>query len=141
MCVTRLAQGFKVSRAICFAAVAFLFPIGVRTGSGEPAPQASSQRAGKSSGKLAITTKSLLNATLGVEYYAVIAATGGEQPYDFSGTGLPDGLAFHDMSDTIGGKANTPGTYSVVIRAKDSTTPEEQTATATLKLTVVAAKK
>lgn len=141
MCVRRFARCSKIACPISLATVAFLLSIGVRTGSGAPTPQASSQGAGKGSGKLAITTKSLPNATVGVEYYAVIAATGGEKPYDFSGTGLPQGLAFHDMSDTIGGKATTPGTYSIVITAKDSTTPDEQTTSVTLKLTVAAAKK
>ena len=141
MCVKWLAQGSKLAGAFSIAVIVLLFSIGVRTGSGAPAPQAPSAGSGKDSGKLAITTKSLPNATVGIEYYAVIAAAGGEKPYDFSGAGLPQGLAFHDMSDTIGGKATTPGTYSVVITAKDSTLPDEQTASITLKLTVVAAKK
>lgn len=94
----------------------------------------------KGAPKLAITTKSLPNATVGVEYYAVIAATGGEPPYDFSGTGLPQGLAFHPASDTIGGRAATAGTYTVVITARDSTIPSEQSASVTLKLVVVAVK-
>ena len=127
-------------RLVCTVAmwaVAMLISSGVRTGLKAAPPQAPAN----SAGKLTITTKSLPNATVGVEYYAVIAATGGAKPIDFSGTGLPAGLAFHDFSDTIGGKATTPGIYSVVITARDSTMPTEQTATVTLKLTVVAAKK
>ena len=102
---------------------------------------ASSTQAAPSSSKLAITMKLLPNATVGVEYYAVVAATGGERPYDFSGTGLPEGLAFHYTSDTIAGKTTTPGTYSVIITARDSTLPKPQTSSVTFKLTVVAAKR
>lgn len=86
------------------AAVPIVCLIGFRLARSAPVPQASQ--------KLAITTKSLPNATVGVEYYAVIAASGGEAPYDCSGVGLPPNLAFHYTSDTIGGKATTPGAYS-----------------------------
>jgi Putative Ig domain len=102
---------------------------------------ASSMQAPQQSKKLTVTTKTLPNATVGVGYYFVATASGGERPYDFSATGLPEGLAFHPASDTIGGKAATAGTYSVVITARDSTLPKPQTASVTLKLTVLPAKK
>jgi hypothetical protein len=130
----RLACGSKVARAAAsLAAVAILLFLGVQRVLSTAAPQGSSE--------LTITTKSLPNAIVGVEYYAVIAATGGEPPYDFSGAGLPPGLAFHPMSDTIGGKTTSPGAYSVVITAHDSTMPTSHGTSATLKLTVVAAKR
>ena len=88
---------------------------------------------------LTITTKSLPNAVVGAEYYAVIAATGGEAPYDCSGTGLPPGIAFHYASDTLGGKAATPGKYAVVITVKDSADPPH-TVSAKFELTVSAGK-
>ncbi len=88
---------------------------------------------------LAITTKSLPNAVVGVEYYAVIAATGGEAPYDCSGKGLPPGIAFHYASDTLGGKPATPGKYVVVITVKDSADPAH-TVSAKFELTVSAGK-
>ncbi len=127
----RLARGSKLARFVGLAALEIVFFGGVLLALSTPAPQGSS--------KLAITTKSLPNATVGVEYYAVIAATGGEPPYDCSGTGLPPNLAFHYTSDTIGGKATTPGTYSVVITVTDSADPPHS-ASATYKLTVLAAK-
>jgi hypothetical protein len=120
-----------VGRAISFGTLAILLLVGARLALAAPQSQAAA--------KLTITTKSLPNATVGVEYYAVIAATGGEPPYDCSGTGLPPQIAFHYTSETLGGKATTAGTYPVVITLKDSADPPH-TATATFKLTVVAAK-
>ena len=127
----RLARGSKLARFVSFVALEIVFFGGVLLALSTPAPQGSS--------KLTITTKSLPNATVGVEYYAVIAATGGEPPYDCSGTGLPPNLAFHYTSDTIGGKATTPGAYSVVITVTDSADPPHSAST-TYKLTVLAAK-
>jgi hypothetical protein len=127
----RLDHGSQFARFVSFAVIEILLFSGVLLALSTLAPQASS--------KLAITTKSLPNATVGVEYYAVIAATGGEPPYDCSGTGLPPNLAFHYTSDTIGGKAATPGTYSVVITVTDSADPPHSVS-ATYKLTVLAAK-
>jgi len=127
----RLARGSKLARFVSFVALEIVFFGGVLLALSTPAPQGSS--------KLTITTKSLPNATVGVEYYAVIAATGGEPPYDCSGTGLPPNLAFHYTSDTIGGKATTPGAYSVVITVTDSADPPHSVSV-TYKLTVLAAK-
>ena len=122
--------GRNLGRAISFGTLAILLLVGARLALATPR---------QGSMKLTITTKSLPNATVGVEYYTVIAATGGEPPYDCSGTGLPPKIAFHYTSDTLGGKASTAGTYPVVITLRDSADPPH-TATATFKLTVVAAK-
>ncbi len=122
--------GCNLGRAISFGTLAILLLVGARLALATPR---------QASTKLTITTKSLPNATVGVEYYAVIAATGGEPPYDCSGTGLPTKIAFHYTSDTLGGKAATAGTYPVVITLRDSADPPH-TATATFKLTVVEAK-
>jgi large repetitive protein len=124
------AHRSKCARAVSFAAFAILLFSGVQLALSAPTPQSS---------KLTITTKSLPNAIVGIEYYAVISAMGGEPPYDCSGTGLPPNLAFHYTSDTIGGKATTPGTYPVVITVKDSGEPPRSAST-TFNLTVVAAK-
>ena len=126
----------KIVRAAIRWATAILLFSGFRMAVSAWPPQAPS----KGPGKLTITTQSLPNAVAGVEYYAVMAAKGGEPPYDFSGTGLPPNLAFHYLSDTIGGKATTPGTYSVIMTARDSSMPAPQTASVTLKLTVIADK-
>jgi hypothetical protein len=123
-------RGFSSARATGVVTLVIVFFGGLVLDLAAVSPQASK--------KLAITTKSLPNATVGVDYYAVIAATGGELPYDCSGTGLPPNIAFHYASDTLGGKATTPGKYTVVITVKDSADPPH-TASATFQLTVVAA--
>jgi hypothetical protein len=132
MNLKRFFCGSQVGRAAGFITAAILVLYCIQRGFSTPPPQAAS--------KLAITTKSLPNAAVGVEYYAVISAAGGEPPYDFSGSGLPQGLAFHPASDTIGGKAAASGTYSVVITARDSAFPAAQSASVTFKLVVVASK-
>ncbi len=100
---------------------------------------ASANQSSKAPAQLRITNKSLPNATVGVEYYAVITATGGEPPYDCTGKGLPPNIAFHPASDTLGGKATTPGTYPVVITVEDSADPQHA-ASANFTLTVLPAK-
>jgi hypothetical protein len=120
----------NLGRAISFGTLAILLLVGARLALAAPR---------QASTKLTITTKSLPNATVGVEYYAVIAATGGEPPYDCSGTGLPPKIAFHYTSETLGGKATTAGTYPVVITLRDSADPPH-TVTAAFKLTVIEAK-
>lgn len=84
---------------------------------------------------LTIKTDSLPDAMVGMAYKATIYPTGGHFPYEFSGTGLPDGLAFGYASDTIYGKATKSGTYDVVITVKDGSKPP-QTATLKTKLVV-----
>jgi hypothetical protein len=128
---SRIRCGCNLGRAVSFGTLAILLLVGGRLALAAPQSQAAA--------KLTITTKSLPTATVGVEYYAVIAATGGEPPYDCSGTGLPPNIAFHYTSETLGGKATTAGTFPVVITLKDSADPPH-TASATFKLTVVAAK-
>jgi hypothetical protein len=91
----------------------------------------------KAPAPLTITNTSLANAKVGVDYKETIYPEGGKFPYEFSGTGLPPGLAFGYASDTIYGKATTPGSYDVVITVKDGSKPS-QTATLKAKLTVVA---
>lgn len=93
----------------------------------------------KPAAPLRITTKALPKATAGVEYYAVIAATGGEPPYDCTGKGLPTNIAFHPDSDTLGGKPTAPGAYPVVITVEDSADPQHS-ASANFTLTVEPAK-
>ena len=131
MNVNRDFPGLNFARAFSMALFAPLLLGGLHLAlaAQSPAPAA----------KLTITTKSLPDATVGVEYYAVIAATGGEPPYDCSGKGLPPNIAFHYASDTLGGKPTTPGTYTVTITVEDSSDPPH-TASATFKLNVLAAK-
>ena len=93
-----------------------------------------------STSKLAITTTALAAATTGTAYSATVAATGGTAPYTFSATGLPSGLSINTTSGTITGTPaqSAVGTASVVVKVQDASLPQ-QTATATLSLTVSAA--
>jgi hypothetical protein len=118
--------------AVTVFAVAILLCSSVQVSGKTPAQQAAPK-------PLIITTTSLPDATVGVAYKATIYPTGGKFPYEFSGTGLPDGLAFGYASDTIYGKATAPGSYDVVITVKDGTKPQQQTATLKTKLVVKAA--
>ena len=131
MNLKKLTRNSKFACVVSVLTLATSYFGGIHPALAKPVPQASS--------KLNLTTKSLPSATVGVEYYAVIGITGGEPPYDCSGAGLPPNLAFHDASDTLGGKANTPGTYPVVITVRDSADPPH-VVSANFKLTVVAAK-
>jgi putative Ig domain-containing protein len=105
----------------------------------------SAQMAGKTPAQqqtpspLKLETTALPDATVGVPYKATIYPDGGKFPYEFSGTGLPDGLAFGYASDTIYGKAATAGSYDVVITVKDGSKPQ-QTVTLKTKLNVNPAK-
>ncbi len=72
-----------------------------------------------------ITTTSLPDTAVGADYKTTIYATGGKFPYEYSGTGLPPGLAFGYASDTILGKATAPGSYDVVITVKDGSKPQQ----------------
>jgi hypothetical protein len=121
----------KLGRAVSIGLLAVVIFHGLRLASANQSPKPASQ--------LRITTKALPKATVGVEYYAVIAATGGEPPYDCTGKGLPPNIAFHYNSDTLGGKASTPGTYPLVITVEDSADPQH-TGSANLVLTVAPAK-
>jgi Putative Ig domain len=128
----RAPNASSVARVLIAAAAAMLL---MQFGQPAQARRALTQAASN----LQITTKALPDATVGIEYYCVMAASGGETPYDFSGTGLPPNLAFHYASDTIGGKATTPGAYTVVITVKDSSDPQKS-ASVTMKLNVLAGK-
>lgn len=94
-----------------------------------------------SASNLTIATTSLSAATIGTEYSATVAASGGTTPYTFSATGLPSGLSISQSTGTITGipGASTLGTASVTLTVTDSTEPVAQTATATLNLTINAA--
>ncbi|RKY14349.1 MAG: hypothetical protein DRP82_04210, partial [Planctomycetota bacterium] len=86
---------------------------------------------------LAITTTSLPDATEGVSYSATIEAAGGTTPYTWAVSGLPSGLSWSQVGDTveISGTpdSGTAGTYSVDVTVTDSSSPN-QSASVTLQL-------
>ncbi|RKY13557.1 MAG: hypothetical protein DRP63_09455, partial [Planctomycetota bacterium] len=88
---------------------------------------------------LQITTTSLPDATEGVSYSATIEATGGATPYTWTVNGLPLGLTWTQVGDSVeisGTPASgTAGTYSVDVTVTDSSSPA-QSDNATLQLVV-----
>ncbi|RKY14729.1 MAG: hypothetical protein DRP63_08045, partial [Planctomycetota bacterium] len=88
---------------------------------------------------LQITTTSLPDATEGVSYSATIEAAGGTTPYTWSVSGLPSGLSWLQVGDSvqISGTpdAGTAGTYSVDVTVTDSSSPAQSENT-TLQLVV-----
>jgi hypothetical protein len=90
--------------------------------------------------KLAIATSTLPAATVGVTYSATVAASGGTTPYSFSATSLPDGLTIDSKTGDLTGTPaqSATGTASVAVTVTDTSLPQ-QTAKATLSLTVSAA--
>jgi hypothetical protein len=94
-------------------------------------------------GPVSITTTSLPNAQVGVNYSQELQATGGATPYAWTidSGGLPSGLRLNFTQSgntftwTINGVATKAGPWSFVVRVNDSLTTS-QTATQPLTLTV-----
>ena len=93
----------------------------------------------KSAGSLTITTTSLPDATEGASYSATIEASGGATPYTWTVSGLPSGLTWSQVGDTveISGTpdAGTAGTYNIDVTVSDSSSPAQSDNT-TLQLVV-----
>jgi hypothetical protein len=88
---------------------------------------------------LAITTTTLPQGTVNTAYNFTVLATGGTPSYQWSATGLAAfGLVINSSTGAITGNPSTAGTGSVVVTVKDATNPQ-QSATATLSLTIVTA--
>jgi hypothetical protein len=89
---------------------------------------------------LAITNTSLPDAAQGVAYTNDIFATGGTQPYtSWSATGLPTGLSISRLNDLTGRISGTPsvsGNFTPSITVTDSQTPNQNSVTKQLNLTV-----
>ncbi len=85
-----------------------------------------------------ITTTSLPRAIEGRAYAASLAATGGTTPYTWavaSGS-LPAGLSLDPSRGTITGTPTAAGTSTFTVQVTDSTSPDHQTNTKDLTLTV-----
>src|SRR5262245_26574938 len=82
-----------------------------------------------------ITTTSLPNGTIGVEYVQTLAATGGIRPYTWSVIqgALPTGLSLSASFGEIGGTPTTSGTFAFRVRV---TTILGQTDDAALSITI-----
>ena len=86
-------------------------------------------------GRLQITSTSLPEATQGVFYSYILAATGGDGNYTWSSTGLPGGLSINTSTGSITGTPSTAAgsPFSVAISVHDNS---GSTATKNLSLTV-----
>jgi hypothetical protein len=90
--------------------------------------------------KLVITTASPLpSGVVNTAYNFAIAASGGTGSLTWSMSGQPAGLTISSSTGMITGTPSAAGTSNnVVVNVHDSTTPTNQTATATFSITIVA---
>jgi large repetitive protein len=70
-------------------------------------------------GPLTVLTGSLGNGSAGAAYSAMLTAGGGQAPYNWSATGLPQGLALNAQSGAISGFPAANGTSTVNINVTD----------------------
>jgi hypothetical protein len=85
-----------------------------------------------------ITTTSLPNGRVTVAYSQTLQATGGTLPYTWSlaSGALPKGLTLNSATGVISGAPSKKGTYSFVVRVRDSqSTPAEDTQALSIKIT------
>ena len=86
-----------------------------------------------------ITTTAFVpaTATVGTGYSAqqAVVATGGQTPYSWSASGLPNGMGINSSSGAVFGTPTVAGTFSVTVTAQDSSSPQK-TASKVLTLTV-----
>ena len=74
-----------------------------------------------SGGSLVIDCSQLGSAAVGATYMGTITATGGESPYEFAATALPDGLVLDMATGDIAGVPTTAGTSSLDVTVTDAT--------------------
>jgi Putative Ig domain/PKD domain len=73
---------------------------------------------------LTITTAALPNGTVGTAYNSgALSATGGNSPYAWSATGLPNGLSINPATGAITGSPTTAGAATVNVTVTDATSP------------------
>jgi hypothetical protein len=88
---------------------------------------------------LSITTTSLnpASATVNTGYAAqqAITAIGGQTPYSWSASGLPNGMAINSSTGAIFGTPTVAGTFNFTITVTDSSSPQ-MTASKVLSITV-----
>ncbi len=83
---------------------------------------------------VSITTTSLPEAGVGVDYNLTVTATGGASPYSWSATGLPSGLSLSSSTGAITGTPDAVGVSNVSIMVTDD---NGQTATQDFTLSVI----
>ena len=86
---------------------------------------------------LQIATTSLANGQIGTAYSAMLTASGGTTPYNWSFAGsFPPGLALGASTGQISGTPTQSGTFSFTIQVKDSGSPV-QTASQAFSISIV----
>ncbi|PKQ30520.1 MAG: hypothetical protein CVT62_13450 [Actinobacteria bacterium HGW-Actinobacteria-2] len=80
-----------------------------------------------------ITTTSLAEATMGVDYSADVEATGGHGAFEWTASGLPSGLAIDSSSGAVTGSPSEYGDFDVTVTASAGRTSRD---TANFTLTV-----
>jgi hypothetical protein len=135
---TGAITGSPASSAVGTATVAVIV-----TDAAQPTPQTATASLSITiaSNKLAFTTTSLPNGTVGLSYSGTVAATGGTKPYTFSASSLSASFSFNASTGSITG---TPaqgdvGTTPVTFTVMDSSQPTPLSAIADLSITVSAA--
>lgn len=105
------------------------------TSTADPTQHVSSLVTIQRSGKLAITTSSLGQATAGLAYSAGLSASGGTPPYQWSisAGSLPNGMSLQAASGTLTGTTAQGGSYSFTAKVTDAAS---NSATQGLTLTV-----
>lgn len=92
-------------------------------------------------GRLAVDTESLPEATVGERYEAALVARGGQPPYSWEVSSLPDGLTLQDGTITGAATSSEEATLTVTVTdTRGSDGEKGRTATASLVLTVVGAR-
>ena len=86
---------------------------------------------------LSITTPpSLPSTAIGSSYSVTLTASGGQQPYTWSTSGLPAGLSLNSSSGVISGTPTVAGSYNFTVTVKDNTgTQQSQTFSLTVNAT------
>jgi hypothetical protein len=110
-------------------------------GQGAPSNSATATPA-TATAPLSITTTALNppTATVGVGYSAqqAIAATGGQTPYSWSASGLPNGMSINSSSGAVFGTPTATGTFNFTVTVHDSSSPQK-TASKVLVISVAGA--
>lgn len=88
-------------------------------------------------GPLTINTTTLPNGVSGSAYTATVAATGGTQPYTWSASGLPTGLAINSATGIISGTTAQTGTFTITVTAQDSSSPTASSVSKQLQLAII----